>query len=124
MSRSAKQMQQVTETLPKVEQMIRITARTGTGYEYHLTLPESAVRDLIDPEVADAFIEVPLPKDVHGAKKRYLHTNQIAEVDLHDDLPAASEDTAAPAKGDTGAVKAVKNGEAKAAKVADTNRGG
>lgn len=67
------------------ESIIRITIRTATGYEYHLDKPESVVRDIINPEVPDALIEVPIPKGVN-IRHRFIHTNQIAELDVHDKM--------------------------------------
>lgn len=67
---------------------IRLTLRTGVGYEYHVVMEEQAVRDLLDPDVSDAFIPVPVKGGAQGVKVRYVHTSTIAEVDLNDDLPA------------------------------------
>lgn len=91
MPRTAKQMQQtsVEPPPPQEEANIRITARTDVGYEYHLTFPASVVRDILDPDVGDAYLEIPIPPDMKnsGVKHRYLHTTRIAELDIHDELP-------------------------------------
>lgn len=92
---SAKKMQQVTEKPPIAEPKIRITVWTDTSFHFPLQLPAAAVRDLLDPEVPDAFIEVPvgtLDDSVQGSrsvKATYLHTSRIARIDVHDDLPPA-----------------------------------
>lgn len=91
MADAAREMQAATEQPPAQEPIIRITTRTDLGYEVHLNLPASAVRALLDPEVADAYIEVPIPPEVRSVKKRYRHTSRIAEIDIHDDLPPVSE---------------------------------
>jgi len=84
---SAKKMQQVTERPPAAEQKIRLTVWEDSSYHFELILPAAAVRDLLDPDVPDAFIEIPIPLDVHNVKVRYLHTSRIARIDVHDDLP-------------------------------------
>ena len=82
-------MQEAAAIQPKEEEMaepiIRITIRTATGFEYNLEKPASVVRDIINPEVPDALIEVPIPTDVR-VLHRFIHTNQIAELDLHDEM--------------------------------------
>jgi outer membrane translocation and assembly module TamA len=76
---------------PAQEQNIRLTAQTDVGYEYHLTMPESAVKDLIDPDVADAYIEVPVPNDVKNVRHRYVHTSRFKQIDVHDEFNDAPE---------------------------------
>jgi hypothetical protein len=80
-----KALQENAET-SQPDRPIRVTLRTGVGFEYHLTMDESAVRDLLDPDVPDVFI--PVPVELPAVKNRYIHTHIIAEVDVHDELSA------------------------------------
>jgi hypothetical protein len=91
MARTAKQMQNVTIAPPPAQEeaRIRVTLRTSIGFEYHEVYPASVVRDILDPDVDDAFIQITLPADIKSVKVRYLHTSGIAEIDLHDELLAA-----------------------------------
>jgi hypothetical protein len=69
------------------ERQIRIMITDDKGVEYHLVKPESVVRAIIDPDVPDRFIEVPVPEHLKGAvKHRYLMTNRIAMLDVSDEL--------------------------------------
>src|SRR5437879_383034 len=108
MPRTAKQMQQATvePPSPHEEPRVRITARTPVGFEYHLSYPVSVVRDLLDPDVDDGYLEIPVPAELKNTvKHRYLHTTQIAEVDVCDEMPTG---------GDTAKLPAGKAGERKA----------
>lgn len=73
------------EEKPK-EQSIRITLRTSVGAEYHLEKPATVVRGILDPDTPDALIEVPIMPPNSAVKRRFIHTNQIAELDIHDEL--------------------------------------
>lgn len=90
---SAKKMQQITEQPPAAEQKIRLTVWMDTAFHFALELPARAVCDLLDPDVPDAFIEVPVgslddnPQRSGSVKATYLHTSRIARIDLHDALP-------------------------------------
>lgn len=64
---------------PGAEEKLPVTLRGRNGFEYHLDLPRPAIEALIDPDVPDAFIEVPCP--VKGMR-RFLHTSEIKEVDV------------------------------------------
>lgn len=86
MARTAKQMQAASVTPSQEEQKIRLTIWQDNSYHFAHTLPVSAVLDLLDPEVADAFIEIDPPPNVKGVR-RYLHTSRIGMVDIHDPLP-------------------------------------
>lgn len=84
----AKRMQEnslLPQEAPKVERNIRITLRTAVGAEYHLEKPEAVVRGILDPDTPDALIEVPPPPGV-SVKHRFIHTNQVAELDIHDEM--------------------------------------
>jgi hypothetical protein len=61
------------------EERLATTLRTDVGFEYHLDLPRSVVQGIIDPDVPDAFIEVPC-KQLHT--RRFLHTSYVKEVDV------------------------------------------
>lgn len=70
-----------------LERKIRFMITTDTGVEYHMEKPESVVVGILDPDVSDAFIEVPIPANLQMAvKHRYLHTTRIGILDLHDEL--------------------------------------
>src|SRR5579859_6751603 len=64
---------------PGAEAKLPVTLRGRNGFEYHLDLPRSAVEALIDPDVPDAFIEVPCSLQ---SMRRFLHTSEIKEVDV------------------------------------------
>ncbi len=69
------------------ERRVRITIIDRSAYEYHLNPYESVARGIIDPDVADTFIEVPTAKHLVGVVVHtYLHTSQIALLYLHDEL--------------------------------------
>jgi hypothetical protein len=91
MPRTAKQMQQtsIEPPPPQEEAQIRITACTDVGFKYHLTFPASVIRDLLDPDIGDAYLEIPIPPELKdsGIKHHYLHTTRIAELYIHDELP-------------------------------------
>lgn len=78
------------------ERNVRFMITTDTGVEYHMEKPESVVLGILDPDVPDTFIEVPVPANLKMAvKHRYLHTTRIGILDLHDELtpdaPAPTE---------------------------------
>lgn len=75
----AKAMQERTEIPPKDETKHPVTLRVENSYEYHLDLVRSVVDGILDPDTADAFIEVPCP--VVGAR-RFLHTSYVKEIDI------------------------------------------
>ena len=84
------------------ERQVRITIIDDKALEYHLTPYESVLRGILDPDVPDTFIEVPIEPHLQGVVKHaYLHTSRIAKFYLHDEL--TNED-------DTGKQKAVKGG--------------
>jgi hypothetical protein len=88
--KSARGMQEasVVPPEPQDEQRVRVTLRTSIGFEYHQVYPQSVVIDLLDPDVPDGFIEIQLTdgKLKQSVKHRFLHTSNIAEVDIHDAL--------------------------------------
>jgi len=90
---SAKAMQQASIEPPPATQeaRIRVTLRTKVGYEYHQVYAESVVRDLVNPEVPDGFIEIEIAdqKVRPAVRHRFLHTSNIAEVDIHDEMEVA-----------------------------------
>ena len=84
------------------ERQVRITIIDDKAFEYHLTPYESVLRGILDPDVPDTFIEVPVPPELKGVVLHsYLHTSRIAKFYLHDEL--TNED-------DTGKKQAVKGG--------------
>lgn len=81
-SKSARAIQQKTEeALPVqvVEERLAVTLRTMNGYEYHLDLPRSVIAGILDPDVDDAFLEVPCQV---ASTRRYIHTSNIKEIDV------------------------------------------
>ena len=77
---SARAMQAKTEAPPqRDEQQLSVTLRDDKTFEYHLVLPRSAIDAMLDPDVPDAFIEVPC---VVRNTKRFLHTSYVKEVDV------------------------------------------
>jgi hypothetical protein len=89
------------------ERRVRITVIDAKAFEYHLTPYESVARGILDPDVADTFIEVPTEPNLRGSVVHtYLHTSQIAKLYLHDEL-SLEEPTN---DDDTGKQKAVKGG--------------
>lgn len=84
---AAKQMQDKSIKPPEKDPEVSITAILDNGHEISLVLPESVVRLLVDPDVPNAFIQVPIP-DVHknSVRQKFLHTSRFKEVWLHNDL--------------------------------------
>ena len=80
-NKSAKPMQAKSEQqkAEQTEQRLATTLRTMNGYEYHLDLARSVIEGILDPDVDDAFLEVPCP--VAGTR-RFLHTSNIKEIDV------------------------------------------
>ena len=69
------------------ERIVRMTIIDRSAYEYHLTPYESVARAILDPDVPDLFIEVPIEPNLRGVVVHsYLHTSQIAKLYLHDEL--------------------------------------
>lgn len=56
-----------------------VTARLENGFEYHLDLVRSVIDGILDPDVADVFLEIPCPIP---NTRRFLHTSMIKEVDV------------------------------------------
>lgn len=82
----AKAMQEASQADVQ-ERHVRFMITDDKGLEYHMDKPESVVRGIIDPDTPDAFIEVPVPANLAtSVKHRFLHTNRIAVLDLHDEL--------------------------------------
>lgn len=80
-SSSAKSVQAKSEqtATQQEEQRIATTLRTATGFEYHLDLARSVIEGILDPDIPDAFLEVPCPvRDT----RRFLHTSNIKEIDV------------------------------------------
>src|SRR5579875_1146242 len=75
----AKAMQATSSAPPADEPRLAVTLRARNGYEYHIDMARSVAEALIDPDVPDAFIEVPCPiRDT----RRFLHTSEIKEIDV------------------------------------------
>lgn len=73
--------------MPEQERTIRVTIIDDKASEFHLVKPESVIRDILDPDTPDVFIEVPVPEQLAGSVKRnFLHTSRIARMWLHDEL--------------------------------------
>ena len=69
------------------EREIRVTIIDDKAVEYHLVKPERVIKDILDPDVSDRFIEVPVPEQLKGSVRRqFLHTSRIARMWLHDEL--------------------------------------
>lgn len=82
----AKAMQETSQQEVE-ERRIRVTIIDDNTAEYHLNPVESVVRGILDPDVADVFIEVPIPPHLRGViLHNYLHTSRIAHLYLHDEL--------------------------------------
>ena len=82
-----------TPAMPWQEQVIRVTIIDDKAFEYHLSLRESVLRGILDPDTPDAFIEVPVPSGIQGVKHAYLHTSRIAKFYQHTEFSAPDEDT-------------------------------
>lgn len=89
----AKIMQQKAEKPSKNDPMINITVILDNGYKEHLSLPESVVLGILDPDVPDAFLEVkvqPPPGGVpHPQDRRFIHTSRFREVLTHNEIRRA-----------------------------------
>lgn len=84
------------------ERKVRVTIIDDKAFEYHLTPYESVLRGILDPDVPDVFIEVPIEPNLRGSVMHaFLHTSRIAKFYLHDEL--TNDD-------DTGKQQAVKGG--------------
>ena len=82
----AKVMQEISASESK-ERRIRMTVIDQKATEYHLNPYESVVKGILDPDVPDAFIEVPIePMLKSSVVHAYLHTSQIAKLYVHDEL--------------------------------------
>ena len=94
----AKQMQDASQETSQ-ERRVRITIIDNKAFEYHLNPHESVVKGILDPDTADAFIEVPVDPTLKGSVTHaFLHTSQVAKLYLHDELSQEqSEEVAAPA---------------------------
>lgn len=73
----AKAMQLQSERI--VENTLPVTIRIDNNFEYHLNLALSVIDAILNPDVPDAFIEVPSPV---SAVRRFLHTSRIKELDV------------------------------------------
>jgi hypothetical protein len=75
----AKAMQATSSARTLDEPRLPVTLRARNGYEYHIDMARSVAEALLDPDVPDAFIEVPSPiRDM----RRFLHTSEIKEIDV------------------------------------------
>jgi hypothetical protein len=104
----AKRMLEASADDTHQERQVRVTIIDDKAYEYHLTPYESVLRGILDPDVPDTFIEVPVPPELKGSVKHtYLHTSRIAKFHQHDEFTVEE----APGNDeDTGKQKAVKGG--------------
>jgi hypothetical protein len=94
----AKQLQEVSQQ-ELDERLIRFMVTDDRNFEYHLVKPESVVRGIIDADVPDVFLQVPVPAHLKtSVKHRYLHTSRIAILDVFDELQQEE-----PADGDKSA---------------------
>jgi|SRR5579875_1577054 hypothetical protein len=75
----AKAMQATSSSPPASEPRLAVTLRARNGFEYHIDMARSVAEALIDPDVPDAFIEVPGPRE---GIRRFLHTSEIKEIDV------------------------------------------
>ncbi len=92
MPSKAKAMQAASER-DKAERRIRLTIIDNKAFEYHLNPYESVAKGILDPDVPDAFIEVPIDPLLKGSVVHaYLHTSQIAKLYIHDEFSATTEE--------------------------------
>lgn len=89
----AKLMQQKAEKPSKNDPMVNITVILDNGYKEHLTLPESVVLGILDPDVPDAFLELK-PQAApggtpHPQERRFIHTSRFREVITHSEIRRA-----------------------------------
>lgn len=105
MPSKAKAMQEASARVSE-ERRIRLTVIDDKGFEYHLNPHESVARDILDPDVPDVFIEVPIEPTLRGSVVHtYLHTSRIAKMHQHDEFTVEEK----PDNGeDTGKQKAIK----------------
>lgn len=70
---------QVVSANPGDAMKLPVTARLENGYEYHLDLVRSVIDGILDPDIADVFIEIPcaVPNT-----RRFLYTSMIKEIDV------------------------------------------
>ncbi len=69
------------------ERKIRVTIIDDKAFEYHLTPYESVLKGILDPDVPDVFIEVPVEPNLRGSVVHtFLHTSRIAKFYVHDEL--------------------------------------
>jgi hypothetical protein len=73
---------------PGEDNLINVRLSLSEIENYDEQLPESIVRALLDPDVADFFIPIEARgRRIPRAKGHYLHTAFIREIILLDDLP-------------------------------------
>lgn len=68
------------------EETLSVTAIDDKGAEFHLNLPASIVRDLLDRNVPPFFIEIAPPPGVGSVKHHYLQSSKIHRLMLHGEL--------------------------------------
>lgn len=94
MASKAKIMQIASEQAAGLERLVRVTARKNQGQEYHLLLPESVVRGIVDGDTPDVRIRVPIPRELAGSVRyRYVLASIFEEIDIHDEMSFVEEKT-------------------------------
>ncbi len=81
MASKARAMQEASVKPPEQEALIPVTIVDDKAFEYHFSMAESVLRGILDPDTADAFIEVPCA--LSSVKHAYLHTSRIAKFYQH-----------------------------------------
>ena len=85
--KSKARIMQETSASESKERRIRMTVIDNKATEYHLNPYESVAKSILDPDVPDAFIEVPIePLLKSSVVHAYLHTSQIAKLYVHDEF--------------------------------------
>ena len=99
-AKSGAKKAQETSQQASTERRVRMTIIDRSAFEYHLNPYESVARAILDPDVPDVFIEVPIEPNLRGVVLHsYLHTSQIAKLYLHDELTPDAQPPAPEAKG-------------------------
>ena len=63
--------------------MRTVTLRDDVTFEYHLTMPQSVLDDIMDPLTPTRWVEVPMERKVQGTR-RYLNTMYVKTIDVRE----------------------------------------
>ncbi len=76
---------QIAPEQPPDDPQMAVVLRADNAYEYNVTMPQSILEDILDPETPTRFIPV-LAYSASGVKlpgvRRYLNTLYIKEIDV------------------------------------------